>query len=206
MLHIVTPVSRPENIYKIAKSIRDQVNTGMDGFMWHLVFDKVLTLEQKTYIMSQVLTDNFVRVHDSIHEKALVGHAHRNFFMKELQREKYPEPNWIYFLDDDTILHPDFLPTIYQHTIETTDKALIIFHQLSANGSIRLFAKPEDVKVCHIDMGMYMFNFDNIPEQYFEVDDYCADGIFAEELVKKIGYSPILVIEKPLSYYNFLRP
>ena len=208
VLHIVTPVSRPELIAKIAKSIKDQYYpTPNLRIEWHLVFDAALTGDQKNYIFSQLMFIDFANILHSDTAKAFVGHAHRNFFLNHLRKEVYGSNHWIYFLDDDTILHPDFISTVTDILPQMDlTHGCIIFNQDFNESRPRLVADKNNVRVGHIDMGMYMFRFMPDDMVMFDPADYCADGIYAEHLFQLHGSSGFHRLNKTLSYYNYLRP
>lgn len=209
MLYIVTPVSRPENLREIAKSIPYK-----EGIKWIIIFDAAVPFKTQCFPLGKdslnVLDKKHIMVFPSPIKNACVGHAHRNHFINKIYPDfskKKDQIDYVYFLDDDTILHPDFLDNIlpiFEVTFKTP--SAIIFDQLHANGAIRLKADINNVKVCNIDMGQYIFNLNDLPENIrFKEDDYCADGIFIEEFFNHVGKEKFMVINKPLSYYNFLR-
>lgn len=209
MLYIVTPVSRPENLKQIATSIIPK-----EGITWIIIFDKSIPFKTQCFPLGKdslpILNKKHILVFPSPIQNALVGHAHRNYFIDKIYPDfpkKKNQIDYVYFLDDDTILHPEFLDNILP-IFEITFKipSAIIFDQLHGNGSIRLKADINNVKVCNIDMGQYVFNLNDLPDNIrFKEDDYCADGIFIEEFFNYVGKEKFMEINKPLSYYNLLR-
>ncbi len=201
-LHIITPVSRPENLDQIANSI----DLSKSGFIWHLVLDASIVNDEKIKVYNKwAINHPNVCVHNSPIEKALAGHAHRNWMITKLQLFSNSEKiDWIYFLDDDTLLHYDFLNVM--ETKLNPDKTAFIFHQNLKGDVTRLIANINNVRVCQIDMGQYVFNLQKLPKGlYFKEDNYCADGIFIETLFEKSGMEQFKVIDQVLSYYNYLR-
>ncbi len=212
MLYIVTPLSRPENLEKIAASIKEIYKID-PLYRWYVVLDKKLTFEEiKQVKIIKKYNKNFSIIY-SPYSNSFVGHSHRNEFLNKIFSQKgllYQHwshsklADWVYFLDDDTLLHPSFLDEIISNLDYT--KSAIIFDQENKDGTIRLRADIDKVKVCHIDMGQYVVNLTKLPEDLrFKEDDYCADGIFIEELFNKVGPEQFLVINKTLSTYNKLR-
>lgn len=204
MLHIITPCSRPENLVKIFGSIFSVVPTHDWGrIFWHIIVDAaVKDSGDLSEFMALAQNNRRISVIFSPHKKALVGHAHRNFFLDNFFP---PDANqWLYFLDDDTMLHKDFWPAIRNEMIPS--RSAIVFNQNHANGLLRLIADISSIKVGYIDMGMYLVNASHIPaEMRFDEKDYCADGIFIEEFCKHIGKPAFTHINKVLSTYNQLR-
>lgn len=211
MLYIVTPLSRIENLTEITKSFKDFFNSFKNEINWIIIVDK--SVFKKFYKEKTKPIMNFLNLSicfvESPYYKSFVGHSHRNYFLNYVYPNFFKSKklnNWLYFLDDDTLLHPDFLETIIPLLNSNLDKAAIIFDQENKDGSMRLFANINSVKVCHIDMGQYVINLSKIPTDLrFKEDDYCADGIFIEELFKRVGPEQFLVINKTLSTYNKLR-
>lgn len=209
-IHIVTPCSRPENIPAIRESILSQFPNREaygKGLEWLIIFDD--SCDRSSTEMENAkrcIRDdfNFYYTYSGI-KNSFVGHSHRNFALDYLIEEKM-ETGFVYFLDDDTVLHPDFVKTIFSEA--DTEKSAIIFNQLTPDLiTKRLDASLDRVKVCQIDMGMYMVNLRDInPEDRFEISDYCADGTFIESFFKRVGKNNFQHIDKFLSIYNKLRP
>lgn len=213
MIHIVTPLSRPENIAKLAASVRETAKRYKNVF-WHIVIDRVIPANEQNYLATQLMFDDYVKLYDSPHHKSLAGHSHRNFFLDTL-RDDVPlslrsENDWIYFLDDDTILHPDFIATItdtlYKFESEKMPIGMIVFDQDLNESTPRLKADRSKIEVGFIDTGMFLFHFNKTPDLRFDATDYCADGHFAVALRDKLTQEGIYIINKTLSYYNYLRP
>lgn len=220
MLYIVTPVSRPENLEAIANSFKDfleyskQPNTNI---RWIVILDRKLIkidnhkdfelfIDLTNIIFNKIRKNYISTIFYSEIANAFVGHAHRNYFIDKI----YPglgisENDFAYFLDDDTILHPEFLENILP-VLENDKPEIVIFGQNNKDNSVRLLPSKENIKVGYIDMGQYVFKINSLPGHIrFKEDDYCADGIFIEELYKHHGSANTIVINKQLSFYNFLR-
>lgn len=210
MLYIVTPLSRIENFHILFDNMKPQLDKKYPTF-WIIVKDKLLSVGNTNYLSFDESFESKCHAILSNTEKALAGHAHRNYFIDNFYKDivvikNKPASDWVYFLDDDTLLHPDFLETIIPLLESNSDKAAIIFDQENKDGTMRLFANINQVKVCHIDMGQYIVNLSKLPSDLrFKEDDYCADGIFIEELFNRVGPEQFLVINKTLSTYNKLR-
>lgn len=209
-LHIVTPCSRPENIPAIRESILSQFpnwDSYEKGINWLIIFDDSLDRESPEMENAKsCIRDNFnfSYTYSGI-KNSFVGHSHRNFALDYLIEEKM-ETGFVYFLDDDTVLHPDFVKHIFSEA--DSEKSAVIFNQAMPDGMTkRLDASLDHVKVCEIDMGMYMVNLrDILPQERFEISEYCGDGIFIESFFERVGRKSFQHIDRTLSIYNKLRP
>lgn len=177
LLNIITPCTRPENLYKIAESI----NIPKENYRWIVVYDsnevpKNSPEECETYAIKV--------------QRSAVGNGQRNFALDILKE------GHIYFNDDDTTLHHDLWETIKDLT-----KDFISFQQVCKNGSLRL--KGDVIKLNNIDSHNFIVSVECIGATRWVIDKYYSDGIFAEECYKKAKTK--IYIPKVLSIYNSLR-
>lgn len=206
-LFIVTPFSRPENFERLRDSIfRNELDSRIE---WHVIVDASVYTDDLHNTLKHAAAGLPVRIECSAHANACVGHAHRNFFIdyyrKEFNADGERQNDWAYFLDDDNLLHPDFIDTVTGHLV--SQKCAGIFHQDLITGERRLNADLDNVRVCHIDMAQYVINVSRLPHEIrFIEDDYCADGHFIEALFKHVQKAEFFIIDAVLSYYNALKP
>jgi hypothetical protein len=178
-LNIITPCSRPENLHLISKSI----NIPKEFYRWIVVFD-FEELPKK-----ELIPDNcefFLHKNPN----SIVGHAQRNFALNIVKE------GFIYFNDDDTILHSELW-----ESIKNLDCDFISFKQMDNNGELRL--SGDTIEVGKIDSHNFMISLDILGDTKFIIDKYDADGYFAVECYTK-SKNPIY-IPKILSVYNLLR-
>ena len=175
-LNIITPCSRPENLYKIAESI----NIPKENYRWIVVFDNDVLLDAPDNCESYAIKVS----------KSIVGNGQRNFAL-DLIKDGY-----VYFNDDDTLIHSELWENIKDLNID-----LIHFMQSDKNGNLRL--SGERVKLNEIDSHNFIVNKNIIGTDRWIINRYDADGMFAENLYKKA--STKLYIPKVLSIYNSLR-
>jgi len=210
MLFIVTPFSRPQNFEQIKKSIFGSVpESDHKNIHWYLIVDGRLEAS-----LEEIKTLNEFGAHLNIHivpgkvANSVVGHDHRNQFIDIYKQELNPggedRNDWMICVDDDTLLHPDLYATVKESM--QTNRCAIVWSQDNSDGTPRLQAAIENVKVCHIDMGSYMVNLARLPlEIRFRVGDYCADGHFIEDLINLVSEAEFTVIPRVLSVYNQIR-
>lgn len=116
------------------------------------------------------------------------------------------EDGWVYFVDDDNIIHEHF----YKY-INNINKAQALVHVVSQRVGGKDFSKleyriasAENMKVGQVDLAQYIIHCDVFKEGYEFTADYCADGI----LISKIyAENPqwFTFTDEVLSHYNYLQ-
>lgn len=178
LLNIITPCSRPENLHIISQSI----NIPKDNYRWIVIYDGI-SLPSADLIPENCEIDFY---YDA---DSCFGHYQRNYGM-DLIKEGH-----IYFNDDDTIIHLELWDYI-----KDLENDFITFNQNDKNGGIRL--ENRGVAIRNIDSHNFIFSKELSNGLKF-VNDYVADGIFAEQLFSKSKSH--IHIAKVLSIYNSLR-
>jgi glycosyltransferase involved in cell wall biosynthesis len=179
---IVTPSRRPFNLEFIAETIPQECE-------WVVVFDKTVknehTVKNATVIHSQ--------------DTGFWGNPNRNIGLECIKNNFHPSDNdWIYILDDDNVIHPEWWSNIQLHLNST--ESIITWGQVWASGQPR--TEPTDTpKIATIDTSQYMVRWGVAKNLRFE-HIYEADGIYAEE-ASKLG--SVKKLDQYLGYYNFLR-
>lgn len=178
-LNIITPCSRPENLHKISQSI----NIPKENYRWIVVCDMDI-LPNKDLIPNNCE----VYLHKEI--GSIVGHAQRNFALDLI------EGGYIYFNDDDTIIHKDLW-----ENIKNLDNDFISFRQTDILGNLRL--EGNIIGVGSIDSHNFIITKEICNGIKFMIEKYDADGYFATNCfqnAKNPIHLPIV-----LSVYNCLR-
>lgn len=195
---IVTPLSRGENLEKVMLSVLDgRYATGEAvPLMWYIIKDPTCTPVDPA-VEAFVRSQQWVQMYTA-QDQALAGHAHRNFVLNHLQ---ITPDFWFYSLDDDNILHPDFIEEIALNSYECD---VMVVDQILKDGTKRLTAAPENTKLNSIDTAQYTFRIRATDGLLFDPHRYDADGVFIESLYNKIP-EKFKFINKDLCYYNYLR-
>lgn len=184
-LHIVTPCSRPENLAKMCDSI-DALRPLFD-VAWWVIFD--------------LAACDPVDVDDAITDAVYVpssqwGAGQRNHALDRI------EDGWVYFLDDDNLIHPNFFE-LKQLIADNPEKRAFAFAQKHVDGWVREVA-PETMKVNHIDMAQVLIRRDLIGDERFPLPFYNADGRFIQAIYDR-SPDEWLLVNKVMCYYNALR-
>jgi glycosyltransferase involved in cell wall biosynthesis len=179
---IVTPSRRPFNLEFIAETIPQECE-------WVVVFDKTVKNE---HIVENATTINS-------QDTGFWGNPNRNIGLEYIKNNFHPSDNdWIYILDDDNVIHPEWWSNIQLHLNST--ESIITWGQVWASGQPR--TEPTDTpKIATIDTSQYMVRWNVAKNLRFE-HIYEADGIYAEE-ASKLG--SVKKLDQYLGYYNFLR-
>jgi len=205
-LNILTRCTRLQNLLEVRQSIFNHLEKSPHSkcidLYWYILFD--------TSFLSQIPTDilNFskdkrIKFRFSKGQPQDLGHN----LINECINDDI-ESGWVYVLDDDTVMHQDFIDSIYEAISNNKDIGGIFFHQ-KVDGKdftkkdIR-YATPDSVKVSKIDFGQFILKREIISDTKLVSGTYVADGIFIEEIYNKNDKSQFLFLDKILSYYNFL--
>lgn len=190
---IVTPCCRQAKLETIYQSINfDLIKK------WYIVYD---TSKNRSY-------EN-VFDHPKIQElecsaDGMQGNAQRNFGMELV------EDGFIYFLDDDNIVHPDFwetVPTLDPNYFYTWDQ---LRNKNGDDSDWALFSnetgrilKGDVVKVQRIDTAQFLVPKSLVYSLKWKLDDYKADGIFIQSVYDLSPWAH-KYIPKVLCHYNYL--
>jgi len=173
---IITPCSRPQNLLRIKDSL--DFNHICE---WIIVHDTNTPLK---YFEDTTISEyNFKGFGRS-------GNPQRNYGLTRVQNKE----SYIYFLDDDNIIHPD----LYKLTL--VPNRIYTFDQLDQLGKIRLTGYK--IKVGQIDTAMFLVWFPLVKDIQWDIDKYDADGYYITECYK--FKDKFIYINKSLSYYNYL--
>jgi hypothetical protein len=120
------------------------------------------------------------------------GHPLRNEFL-DLYEDSFTENDWVYFLDDDNVLHPKFIQQL--ESLLYLNAGIVTWGQ---EGRLRPTNEP---RVGNIDTASFMFRPSQIKGLRFNTA-YDADGTFANAAA---GLTDLICVEAYLCYYNALR-
>lgn len=201
-LYIVTPCSRPKNLFCIGASISRNIKFPVK---WIIVLDQKICNDDASKLFVEYNKERLKKLNIDTSffvnkDSGVVGHGHRNYALDFLQNRS----GWVYFNDDDNIISEDF------KDINFYDRncSCIVLSQknsdgnLRFNGGIALTAEPKNMQTYHIDTAQLIYNISNVRHQRFEQNFYEADGMFAEKFYQK--NKNVLFLKDKYCYYNFL--
>ena len=189
-IHIITRCTRPQNLL----TVKESIFTDKFIIKWYIIFD-TSSLENIDFsILSELNEYNISFIKG---ESGDYGHDLINQTIDKI------DSGFIYILDDDNIIHPDFYSNI------ETDKSGVVFNQKIGGKDFTGLdirqSSPENMFVSKIDSAQFLLRRDLIGETRFKKFDYKADGYFIEEIYKR-NPDDFIFIDKVLCYYNFIEP
>ncbi len=195
IINIITRCTNTNNLLKV----RDSIITDKFEVKWWVVFDTRLIKDIDAELLSTLQEDKV----DILFYKGVEGDFAHSILNKILDKIK---SGYVYFLDDDNIIHPNFWESISKN-ISTKYSGYIFNQKIGGKDFTGLDireAKPENVKVQHIDMAQFILDRKLIGSSRFIPMDYKADGYFIEDIYNK-NKDKFLFIDEELCYYNFLK-
>lgn len=197
MINIVTRCSNPKNILKIKESIFNQAG----NIVWWVFFDTSVLKNIDSYILENLDSTNI----KTFFKKSKPGDFAHEFINMAIEKIK---TGWVYVLDDDNILHEDFVESITDIINKHPNKKAIVFNQKidkrDFTGLDIRIAKPENMMVQHIDMAQFILKRDIIGDNRFKLFDYKSDGHFIEKIYNN-SPEDFYFLDKILCYYNFFK-
>lgn len=187
-LHVITRYSREGSLQSLSDSL--SIGPRFFNIIWHIVADgrKITECEK---MQSHIRRDFSVC---PMKDSDVMG-AQLNQALDEIS------DGWVWVLDDDNLVHPDFFRELFRCIINHEGKSAFAFAQDTAGG-VRSVG-PETMKECSIDQAQFVIHRTLIGDDRY-AQRYTADGEFAERLCSKHpeGWE---FINTPCTYYNKLR-
>jgi hypothetical protein len=179
-LNIITPCSRINNL----KTIEHSINIPKENYRWIIVFDN-------DCIPNNIYIPEYSEIYAHRDNKSIVGNAQRNYALSLIK------DGHIYFNDDDTIIHKN----LWNKISKLDDYDFISFEQEFTGGKKRLLSNK--IQRGSIDSHNFISSYRISKNIRFNIVEYGADGIFAEQVYKNAKNK--IHIQEVLSTYNALR-
>lgn len=184
-IELVTPCVRPENLERIASSLQ-QLPPG--AFRWWVVLDGV-----ELPASCQLPPEAIVLQHTD--KRSMSGNAQRNHALDQMGCHAN---SWVHFLDDDTLMHPDWWAAIGSGALAD----LVLFPSELPDGQI--YTLPDVLRTGQIDSSNLLIHRPLIGDLRWRLESYDADGQFIEACAARSRSRRI--IRRPLGLYNALSP
>lgn len=205
MIHLVTAVSRPDNLPKLYQSIRLALAksvffTRHEKVCWTTVLDNPndvsTTIEAK-------LTGAPFEIRKAIHPggRCSYGIAQKNLGMALAVRDG----GWYHCIDDDNVVHPDFFVGLERAVAENPGKKAFVFGQQRWDAIGSLVAAPDRMEYGKIDNTMFLVHTSLIGERRYDLDRSGREDFYFFRRIFDLHRDQFVFVKRTLAYYNYLR-
>ena len=122
---LITPVLRTKNLLEIGKNIVERFKSAKELVpFWILAFDKYHAdiSDESISVIRNFCNDNSLQHHiyfEGVEGATNYGGALMNFPLKDIKQRYFKDENpLVYVLDDDNIIHKNFIPFIESHCLD----------------------------------------------------------------------------------------
>ena len=173
---IITPCCRPEKLRRIKESINfDYLDE------WIIVYD-----ESKVKSREKQFDD--CKISEYYHTSTgISGNPQRNYGLSQIKNED----TFIYYLDDDNIIHPD----LYKLLNVINKDNFYTFNQLKGH-------LGNNIKTGYIDTAMFLIYYPLIKGLNWVIDKYEADGLYISN-VYNLNKDKWIYVNNIYCYYNY---
>jgi len=187
---IITPSYRQENLNKIYHSLNfDYIDE------WIIVYDtnKVNENINKLYLENE----NSDKISEYFYKGiGISGNSQRNFGLKKIKNKD----TYLYYLDDDNIIHPDF----YKILSIIGENKLCTFNQLNKIcGNKDKILLGNNIEINKIDTAMFLLDFKLNKLIKWNNHNYNSDGYYIKEIFQN-NKNNWIYINNLLCYWNKL--
>jgi len=185
---LITPCIRPNNLLIILNSINfDYINE------WIIVYDGKI-IETNPYLFKE---DSKISEYIYSDESSISGNAQRNYALEIISNKN----SYIYFLDDDNIIHPD----LYKLFSKLEPNKIYTFNQKRPNNIFPYvdILNGNNIKINNIDSAMFLIDYNLCKDIRWKCDKYNADGHYIKDCFEN-NEEIWIYVDELLSFYNFL--
>jgi glycosyltransferase involved in cell wall biosynthesis len=197
-LNIITRCTRTTKIREVFESLNKK--NEKISIKWFVLFDLTSLVEIPTDILSFLKDKSEIRFYDS--DPNDFGHDMINKTLDEINS------GLIYVLDDDNILHPNFLQLVEEWLENFEELDGLIFSQkiggVDFTGLDIRLSDDENVKVGKIDMAQFCLKRELIGDDRIPSGVYVGDGIFIQSIYEN-NKDKFLIKKEIGCYYNYFK-
>ena len=198
-LHIITPCSRVFNLPLIYLGLKEL--RGFD-WQWNIIVDRAAKEYFALPRILRGLDDPRIAVVRSNISNSFVGHSLRNIALDALEESEEKE-YYIYQLDDDTIMHDNFMQLAPYLSIHEGPSMCYVFDQAYRDEGIRLSPAVEPI-FGRCDTGTFCLPSHMARKTRYSETDYAGDFLYIKEIHHKFPTKFIKPLNVPASYYNWI--
>ena len=185
-LNVVTAVSRPENLACIQRHLAERLKSF--DVRWHCVADSNHVTAQPPEINS-----HFWGQSDT---SDCAGGAQKNFALDRI------DEGWVYFLDDDNTIHPQFDQALATAIRSKPDCVGHVFGQVDGSPRVLRQAARQFVRNSRLDLGQFVVRNEVLAQVRFPINVYNSDWLLFEQVWKK--HADRIAFWSPATFYNAL--
>jgi hypothetical protein len=195
-IHLVTAVSRPQNLPRIYNSIRHSLEKTDLTAEWILVGDRWKDLESVPEIGTKFYRLNITKTVDNFSGPSPYGIRQKNLGMGMIKQ------GYFHCLDDDNIVHPNFFSGI-EPDVKAGTQA-ICFNQKRWDMLGTLQADPRLMDYGQIDNTMFVVDIGLIGAKRYSLEDAGKeDWLFFSQLHAEHP-KQFVFLKKTIAYYNYI--
>lgn len=187
-LSIVTALSRIENLDRIVDNIKKSFHR--IDMRWYCLFDPVQVTTGLTF---DAYRSGYACDGD------IWGNTQKSQGLEEIT------DGWVYFLDDDNLIHHEFEAALLLAIEEHPSAKGFVFNQLDTAGKQLRQATRENYTYGKIDLGQFVLRRSLIGDNRFVLADASSDWYIFEAAALPFA-EEVIPIDKDVTYYNYLRP
>tara|TARA_B100001769_G_scaffold275297_1_gene276942 strand:- start:4893 stop:8519 length:3627 start_codon:yes stop_codon:yes gene_type:complete len=191
---IITPCYRIENLKQIYNSINFNF-----VIKWIIIYDGKYILNYP----KQFENNDNIEEYNYAADESMWGNAQRNYALDILAKKKALHNCFVYFLDDDNIIHPNLykiLNYISKNNIYTFDQKRLS----NIDGTYGLTLTGNNIDYQKIDTAQILLYYSLIKDIRWDISIYQADYYYIKECCVK-NYKVHKYIPLEASYWNYLR-
>lgn len=185
---LITPSVRPHNLLIIFNSINfDYIDEWIIVYDGKVLENNPLLFKDHTKIREYIYSD----------ENSMSGNAQRNYGIDNISNKS----TYLYFLDDDNIIHPD----LYKLFDKLEPDKIYTFNQRRPNNIYPFvdILNGNNIEINNIDTAMFLIDYNLCKDIRWINNKYNADGSYMKECFKN-NEARWVYVDELLSFYNFL--
>lgn len=196
IINILTRCTRTKFLSQIKSRLQE--NSTSIKYYWHLIFDTSVHKDIDAQLLNE-MSEFGAKLYFYEGQEGDFGHMLLNRVIDGI------EDNWVYILDDDNQLHPNFFKRIEEVSF-VTDKKAIVFNQRidgkDFTGQEMRWARPDNMATSKVDSAQYLLHREVIGDKRLQPGNYIADSIWAEEVWNSKS-EEFYFLNEELCYYNY---
>ena len=198
MIHLVTAVSRPENLQRIHKSISISLSRSTLKAKWILVVDDASVISKKA---EDQFRGGAFEVQQIVNHKGRCSYGidQKNVGMASILDGYY------HCIDDDNIVHQDFFSGLERAIKANPGKRAFVFGQQRWDDIKSQVAAPDRMEYGKIDNTMFAVHSSLIGEHRYDLSRSGREDFHFFRKLYDLHREDFVFIPETLAYYNYIK-